>query len=117
MTPRKAVPKALEAPDPQRWHNTTLKGVEHINAADIGRMMRFFTWDATRQIATVVTAELRQISANAESVSLTYGHLAEREETFQIGEAVAFEPRADMGDVQELRQALCDFHGITEGLP
>ena len=114
MTPRKT---AASKADPGQWHNTTMKAVQNISADDIGRQMRFYTWDDTRQIASIVTAELRQINANSESVSLTFGYLAEREWTFQHGEVVAFEPRADMGDVADLRQAFCDFHGITEDLP
>ena len=114
MTPRK--PVAAKA-DPGTWNNATLKSVDHICADDIGRTMRFYTWDATRQIASIVTAELRQFSANGEEVTVHFGLMAEREWTFQRGETVAFEPRADMGDVADLRQAFCDFHGITEDLP
>ena len=114
MTPRKSV---VAKADPGTWHNTTLKSVEHICADDIGRTMRFYTWDATRQIASIVTGELRQLSANGEEVTVHFGLMAEREWTFQRGETVAFEPRFDMGDVKDLRQAFCDFHGITEDLP
>jgi hypothetical protein len=114
MTPRN--PVAAKA-DPGTWNNATLKSVDHICADDIGRQMRFYTWDANREIASIVTAELRQFSANGEEVHVLFGHMAEREWTFQRGETVAFEPRFDMGDVKELRQAFCDFHGITEDLP
>lgn len=120
MTPRKTPPaKAIlvDGTTPGAWHNTTLKSVDNICADDIGRTMRFYTWDATRQIASIVTGELRQLSANGEEVTVHFGLMAEREWTFQRGETVAFEPRFDMGDVKDLRQAFCDFHGITEDLP
>ena len=123
MTPRKTTaagpvhPTDGTKPPTGAWHNTTMKAVQNICADDIGRTMRFYTWDADRQIASIVTAELRQLSANSEEVHVRFGLMAEREWTFQRGETVAFEPRFDMGDVKELRQAFCDFHGITEDLP
>ena len=101
-------------PPAQKW---TLKAVQTISGDDIGRMIRFFTWDAIRQIATVTTAELRQVSHMQGRTSLTFGVGAEREESFEEGEVVSFDPPFSFADAVELRQALCDFHGITDDLP
>lgn len=109
MTARKTV--RVPAPPP-----TVFRQVESVCASDIGRVIRFYEWDATREMATVTTAELRQISAMGESVTLTYGLLAERQYTFQFGELLVFEPQPDYSDVAQLRQEFCDFHGITEDL-
>ncbi|QHB37367.1 hypothetical protein I5G58_gp065 [Mycobacterium phage BirdsNest] len=106
--------RSTALPPAQKW---TLKAVQTISGDDIGRMIRFFTWDAQRQMSTVVTAELRQVSHVEGRTSLTYGYGAEREESFEEGEVVSFDPPFSCADIVELRQALCDFHGITDDLP
>lgn len=110
MTPRK--PKTVPA-EPLRQFCT----VERICAADIGRMIRWYEWDARREVATVATAELRQISSTSAEVVLICGLGADREVTFLHGEEVVFEPQLDYSDVPELRQRFCDFHDITDDLP
>ena len=86
--------------------------VVNISPTDIGRNFRFYDWDVQREIGHVITAELRQISANAAEITLTFGINAEKERTFQYGEVVRFDPMPDYSDVVELRQAMYDFHGI-----
>jgi hypothetical protein len=95
---------------------TTFKAVQTISGDDIGRTVRFYTWDARREIAVVTTAELRQVSHNADYTTLIHGTLAEREESFQNGETVSFDPPADYNDVAELRERLRDHYGITEDI-
>lgn len=113
MTPRN-VPVPRSAKDAGPW---SIKAVQTLSGDDIGRMMRFYRWDAVKQIANVVTAELRQISHNSVETHLTYGYGADEEHTFQNGEVVSLDPPFSFADVVELRQQLCDFHGITETLP
>ncbi|QFP94678.1 hypothetical protein I5G59_gp58 [Mycobacterium phage LilMcDreamy] len=95
---------------PARRH--TLKAVQTISGDDIGRVVRFYQWDAAREIGTVTTAELRQISHMQGRTSITYGLGAEREESFEEGESICFDPPADYSDVTEIKQAFYDFHGL-----
>jgi len=76
-----------------------------LNADHIGKLIRFHTWDADREIVTVTTAELRQISHNQAETTLTYGLMAEREVTMRGTQNVLLSPRADYADVEALALA------------
>lgn len=86
--------------------------VKDLDATDIGTVVRFYQWSATRESATVVTAELRQIVHYGDHTTLLVGTGAAIEESFQHGEIVSLDPPRDYSDVPELRQAMGDFHGI-----
>ena len=68
----------------------------------IGSNIRFRTHDERRDIVTVVTAELRQISSNQGHVTLYYGELAERDECFEPDHLIALMPEDDYSDVVNL---------------
>jgi hypothetical protein len=103
-------------PLPPAKQPIVLRNVETLNGDDIGKTVRFYTWDAQREIATMVTAELRQLSHNQAETHVTYGVLAEREYAFQRGELISVVPPFDYSDAPLLRQELCDFHGIEEDI-
>jgi hypothetical protein len=69
---------------------------------DIGTTIRFRQWDPAREISTVVTAELRQFSCNEEQVHVTYGLMAEREETLEVDQPVTLRPTDAYNDVGTL---------------
>lgn len=65
----------------------------------IGELIRFRTRDVEREIVTVVTAELRQISHVGTETHLTYGNMAEREVSMSQATLVILRPAEDYGDV------------------
>ncbi|QHB37797.1 hypothetical protein I5G63_gp056 [Mycobacterium phage Imvubu] len=69
---------------------------------DIGTIIRFRQWDSLRETATVITGELRQISANSVDVHVTYGIGAEREETLRHDQPVTLRPTEHYNDVATL---------------
>lgn len=86
--------------------------VKDLDATDIGTVVRFYEWNASRELATVTTAELRQIVHYSDHTTLVVGHSAEHEVSMQHGEIISMSPPRDYSDITELRQALGDFHGI-----
>ncbi|HEX2616648.1 MAG TPA: hypothetical protein VHL57_03845 [Flavobacteriales bacterium] len=58
---------------------TERKTAGHLTVADIGLFGRWEERDESRQIFTVITAEIRQISHNGNETAITYGYGAERE--------------------------------------
>lgn len=83
---------------------STLDVVENLNAKNIGDMIRFRQWMPGLEIEIVVTAELRQISAVREQVTLAYGLGAERAITLPFGSPILLNPDDSYGDVETLPQ-------------
>lgn len=82
----------------------TLVTAGSLNADDIGHQIRFRQWDNTTETATVITAELRQISHTDALTSLTYGHGADQEATLDPDQPVSMRPPKDYHDVQQLAE-------------
>lgn len=64
-------------------------GAGHLSVEHIGKTITFRTWDAAREIGTIVTAELRQISHNGNETTIVYGLGAAAEYTFEHDHKIA----------------------------
>jgi hypothetical protein len=83
-----------------------------LDYTNIGTLIRFRLWDANHEVATVITAELRQIYHNGASTTLTYGIGAERESSLEPEQLVTLRPPPDYSDVE----ALASHDGYRDGL-
>ncbi|QPX62175.1 hypothetical protein PBI_INDLOVU_60 [Mycobacterium phage Indlovu] len=92
---------AAVAKNRQPW---TMVPAADLCAQMIGRLVRVRTWDATREVATVQTGELRQISANASAVTVHIGLMAEVEVSLDPDQPVTIDPPASYADVTDLAQ-------------
>ena len=81
--------------------NTIVRAGE-LNADNIGDLIRWRTWNNNRETATVITAELRQISHNQAETHLVYGIGAAEEATLDTDQPVTIRPSADYNDVATL---------------
>lgn len=73
-----------------------------LDQTNIGTVIRFRLLDDNRLIATVITAELRQIYHVGGTTTVTYGVGAERESTLEPEQLVTLNPPADYSDVENL---------------
>ena len=71
----------------------------------IGKRIRFLAvdnYEINRDIENVVTAELRQLSHNADETHIVVGLGAEREYTLKGDDVIIFSPLPDYSDVPHL---------------
>ena len=106
----------MAKPNLQRNAPANFRPVQSLSGEDIGKIIRFYAWNSTREIAQLTTAELRQISHSSDRTTLYFGVGANEQETLEPGEQVSLDPPFDLSDAVELRQRFCDFHAITEDL-
>ncbi|MGB0971699.1 MAG: hypothetical protein ACPGVG_12160 [Mycobacterium sp.] len=71
-------------------------------AQHIGELIRFRLWDDTREIATVITAELRQLSHDGNVTHVRHGLGAESEATLEHHDRVILRPLPDYSEVHGL---------------
>lgn len=73
-----------------------------LNADNIGTLIRFRQWNNNTETATVITAELRQISHSGGRTFLHFGTGADQEETLEYEQPVSLKPPANYSDVATL---------------
>jgi len=73
-----------------------------LHAGHIGHLIRFYVWNSTFEVVTVVTAELRQIDHDASATTVYVGHGAEIEFELNSDTEVTINPRRDYADVHKL---------------
>lgn len=83
---------------------TTIIKAGLLNVDDIGQTIRFRLWDNNTEVATVVTAELRQISHNSAETYLNVGIGAGTQCTLDVDQPVSVSPPADHNDVITLAE-------------
>jgi hypothetical protein len=88
--------------------------VKDLDANDIGKTIRLYTWEANRESATVITADLRQIVHYGDHTTLYIGNGASIEVVMQHGEVVNTTPAGNYSDVRELRAEVARFHGLSQ---
>ena len=76
----------------------------------LGLEIRFVLNDERRKIERIVTAELRQLYAMGDQVTVHYGEMAERESMLDVLHPVMINPPDDIIDIEHLR-----FEGINYG--
>lgn len=70
-----------------------------LSGAMIGQLIRFYVEDENRQIVTLVTGELRQLSHNGSEVVVHIGYGAEVEHVLNRDTHVIVNPRSDYSEV------------------
>lgn len=73
-----------------------------LSARNIGSTIRFRTWDQARELAVVITAELRQISHDGDETHINYSVGAEAESTLTHNHRITVHPPADYTDMPAL---------------
>lgn len=72
--------------------------------------IRFVLNDEGRKIERIVTAELRQLYAKGDQVTVHYGEMAERESMLDVEHPVMINPPDEIIDIHELR-----YEGVNYG--
>jgi hypothetical protein len=84
-----------------------------LTAWHIGELIRFRLWDATSEVAQVITAELRQISHDQGNTCIHYGSNAVGYASLDPDQPITRNPQPDYADVATL--AGYDEDAATEG--
>ena len=91
-----------------RFKRNTFITASELRPKDIGETNRERVWDNNTEIATVITAELRQFSCNGNEVHVNVGTGASTEITLDHDQPVTLRPTDQYNDVPTL--ALYDDH-------
>jgi len=73
-----------------------------LHAGHIGTLIRFREFDPGAEVATITTAELRQLSHDGTGTHVVFGLGAERETTLAHDQTLTLRPPADYTDVPGL---------------